>query len=196
MKKGMLLVSVAAAVMLQAGEAPASPETKSVAMEGVSYIKMLGKELKGELKKHLKQDPTGLQAAYFCSKSAQELTNKVNAKYPEGVRVYRTALKYRNPANKPDATDTKVMEQIEAQMKAGTFKKKPVVVEVNGKERVYVPLIVEKACLKCHGPAEKIGPKVKETIAKHYPQDMATGFTEGSLRGVIVAELPAKKSTN
>jgi hypothetical protein len=188
MKKGLILISLAAALSLGAAEQPVS-EQKAVAAEGVKYIKMLGKELKGELVKHLKEDPSGLQAAHFCSKSAQRFTHEVNAKFPGNVKVRRTALKYRNPANKPDATDLKVMEQMEAALKAGKFEKKPVVVKVGETERVYVPLLAQKACLKCHGPVEKIDPRVKETIAKNYPTDQAVGFQEGDLRGVIVAEI-------
>ena len=189
MKKSLLLISLAAATALSAAEATPAQDSKAVAMEGVKYIKMLGKELKSNLVKHIKQDPTGLQAAQFCAKSAQDLTKKVNEKFPPNVTVRRTALKYRNPEDKPDATDTKVMEKMLAEMKAGTFKKKPVVVQVGEAKRVYVPLLVEKTCLKCHGPAEKIDPKVREAIAKKYPQDMATGFNEGDLRGAVVAEI-------
>jgi hypothetical protein len=85
------------------------------------------------------------------------------------------------------------MEEMEAAMKAGTFKKKPMVVDVEGVKRVYVPLVVEKGCLKCHGPVEKIDPKVRETITKKYPDDKAIGFKEGDLRGVVVAEIAPEK---
>lgn len=184
MKKyiSLALVSVTVAVSAQSTDA-------DIAKEGVKYIKMLGKTLKGEMKKRMKDDPTGLQAAYMCSKSAQDITAKVNKKYPEGVRVYRTALKYRNEKNKPDATDIEVMKKFEEQMKNGSFKKKPIVVSVDSKNRVYVPLMTEKVCLKCHGNPQKMDAKVKETIASKYPNDKATGFKEGSLRGVIVAEM-------
>ncbi len=164
-----------------------------IAKEGVKYIKMLGGTLKAEVKKRMKDDPTGLQAAYLCSKSAQSITKDVNAKFPEGVRVYRTALKYRNEKNKPDATDIEVMKKLDAQIKMKDFKKKPVVVNLDDKYRVYIPLITQKLCLKCHGNPEKMDSKVKETISKNYPNDKATGFKEGSLRGVIVAEIKKDK---
>ena len=194
MKKSLVWLSLAAATTLMAAEAQApAQDKKAIAMEGVKYIKMLGKELKGNVKAKMKEDPTGLQAAYFCAKSAEDIEQKVAEKFPSNVKVRRTALKVRNPKNKPDATDVKVMEQMEAAMKAGTFKKKPMVVEVDGTNRVYVPLVVEKGCLKCHGPVEKIDPKVRETIAKKYPDDQAVGFKEGDLRGVVVAEIAPKK---
>lgn len=191
MKKFAFVLSIAAAVTLMAAEMPA--DKKGVAKEGVGYIKQLGKELKGNLKKYLKQDPSGLQAAYFCTKSAQELTRKVNAGFPSGITVRRTALKLRNPKNKADATDIEVMKKMQTAIEAGTFKKKPVVVEAGGKTRVYLPLLTQKACLKCHGPVAKINPKVRKLLREKYPKDQATGFKAGDLRGVIVAELPVEK---
>ncbi len=181
------------ALVLSATVAISAQNTDAnIAKEGVKYIKMMGKTLKGEMKKRMKDDPTGLQAAYMCSKSAQDITAKVNSKYPKGVRVYRTALKYRNEKNKPDATDIEVMQKINKQIEDGSFKKKPIVVKLDNKTRVYVPLITEKVCLKCHGDPKNMNEKVKQTISSKYPNDKAIGFKEGSLRGVIVAELPNK----
>jgi len=150
---------------------------------------MLGKEMKGEVKKRMKEDPTGLQAAYFCSKSAVDITKKVNENLPDGIAVYRTALKYRNPDNAPDATDTEVMNDMISQMKSGSFDKRPRLVSVGEKRRVYMPLIVGKACLKCHGDISKMDPKVVELMKKRYPEDRATGFAEGDLRRVMVSEI-------
>ena len=186
MKKSLVGMAVLGASILYASGDISRKEIS----EGVGYIKTLGKELKGEMKKRMKDDPTGLQAAYFCAKSADDITKKVNAAFPEGVRVYRTALKYRNPDNRPDATDKEVMEKMVEALKNGNFEKRAVAVEMeDGAKRVYVPLLTGKTCLKCHGEIEKIDPKVKETITKKYPEDKATGFKEGELRGVIVAEM-------
>jgi hypothetical protein len=194
MKKSFVLLSLAAATTIMAAEAQApAQDKKAIAMEGVKYIKMLGKELKGNVKAKLKKDPSGFEAATFCSQKAGEIAKKVGVQFPENVKVRRTALKYRNPDHKPDATDVKVMEEMQAAMQAGTFEKKPVVVAVDGINRVYVPLVVEKGCLKCHGPVEKIDPKVREVLAKKYPDDKAVGFKEGDLRGVVVAEIAPKK---
>ncbi len=198
MKKSLIVIP-SLLVMLNAGDIPpvepvqALQANKAVAMEGVKYIKILGKTLKSKLVKYLKADPTGLQAVYFCTKSASRLTKEVNAKFPSNIKVRRTALKYRNPNNKPDETDIKVMKELQSQIKAKTFKKKPIVVKVADTNRVYIPLITQKACLKCHGSKDQIDPKVQEIISKNYPKDLATGFKEGDLRGVVVAEIKDKK---
>jgi len=190
MKKSLIALSLIAA--LAVANETQTQEPSPVVKEGVKYIKMLGKALKGEVKKKLKEDPTGAKAAEFCADNASKIAKKVSSKFPEGVKVRRTALKYRNPDNKPDELDVKVMNQMLEAKKAGKFKAKPVVVDAGDKVRVYKPLIIDDVCLKCHGDTAKMDKKVKETIAKKYPKDKATGFKLYDLRGVIVAELPKK----
>ncbi len=160
-----------------------------VKQEGVKYIKMLGGALKKELKSHMKQDPSGLQALAFCTGSADIITKEVNAKLPKYATVRRTALKVRNDkVNTPDETDMKVMEAYEAKIKEGTFSPKDIeVVTVGDTTRVYKPLVTKKVCLKCHG--SDLSPKIADALKASYPNDHATGFKEGDLRGVIVAEI-------
>ena len=163
-------------------------EPASIKQEGVKYIKMLGGALKSELKKHLQADKTGLETINFCSTKAQAITAEVNEKLPKYAKIRRTALKVRNLANTPDDTDKKVMQSYEAKIKEGRFDPKDIeVVKVGDTYRVYKPLLAQKVCLKCHGT--NIDSKIAETIKKYYPKDQATGFKEGDLRGVIVAEI-------
>jgi len=162
-------------------------------MNGVKHIKILGKALKTNVGKRLKEDPTGLSAVKFCSVNAKDVAKKAMANFPSNITVRRTALKYRNPHNKPDATDTKVMQQIIDAMQAKTFDKKPVVVTMeDNTTRVYAPLMVEKACTKCHGDTAKMNPEVLKVIQEKYPNDKAIGFKEHDFRGVAVAEIHPK----
>lgn len=157
--------------------------------EGIKYIKMLGAALKTELQAHMKNDPTGLEALAFCTGSADRITQKVNAKLPAYAKVRRTALLVRNDkVNAPDAIDTKVMNAYKTAIDAKTFKPTDIkVVEEGETTRIYKPLITEAACLKCHG--ETLSPAIQEGLKSSYPHDKATMFKEGSLRGVIVAEI-------
>ena len=189
--KKILVVSLIS-VFVVATEPNSTNANMEVAKEGVKYIKMLGKALKQNVGKNLKEDPSGVQAAEFCSKKAKEIAKEVSKDFPKNIKVRRVALKYRNENNKPDSVDKKVLEEMEAALKAQTLKKKPKVVDVNGTKRVYVPLIVEKACTKCHGDLDKMNPKVKDIISKAYPNDKAVGFKVGDLRGAVVAEIAPK----
>ena len=157
--------------------------------EGIAAIKQLGGALKGELKAKMKEDPTGVAAAGFCIHNADQITKEINGKLPKNVSVRRASLKPRNSANKPDATDTTVMEAYNKAIASKTFDpKSPIKVVEEGKTiRVYKPLLTKAVCLKCHG--SDLSPEISTMIKENYPSDQATGFKEGDLRGVIVAEV-------
>ena len=167
----------------------AQAETPTVKQEGIGYIKMLGGTLKSELQAKMKEDPTGNAAATFCKESAEKLTKEVNTKLPEYASVRRTALKIRNTNNKADATDDKVMNAYVEAIEAKKYDPKDAirVVEEGDTTRVYKPLFVQKACLKCHGTT--VSPEISTLIKKGYPDDKAIDFEEGAFRGVIVAEI-------
>lgn len=187
MKKSLVLTSLICATVIYAGDTNA---TTAKVQEGVKYIKILGKTLKSNLKAEMKADKTGLKGMHFCSTKADELTKEVNIKLPKGVSVRRTALKLRADDNKADTIDINFMNEILSDMK--DKKKniaKPKLVETNDTYRVYKPLFIEPACMKCHGNNKTINPEVQKIITEKYPNDKAIGFKEGDLRGLIVAEM-------
>jgi hypothetical protein len=54
---------------------------------------------------------------------------------------------------------------------------------------------VEAPCLSCHGPREAIVPAVVSSLEARYPDDRATGYAAGDLRGALwaEAEVPAER---
>jgi len=183
MLRKILLCSIVIASQVNA------TDNSSSQLEGVKYIKMLGKTLKGNLQKEMKSDMSGLGAMHFCSQKADDLTKEVNSKLPKGTTIRRTALRYRNEANKPDAIDRETMQKILNDMNASkTNLGKPFIVDTNSSTRIYKALFVEKKCLKCHGAKKNISSDITKVIQSKYPNDLATGFKEGDLRGVIVVE--------
>jgi hypothetical protein len=65
-----------------------------------------------------------------------------------------------------------------------------VVVDLGDRVGVLRPLPTAATCTKCHGTVERLSPDVRDLLATAYPQDKATGFEEGDLRGFIWAEAP------
>jgi hypothetical protein len=51
------------------------------------------------------------------------------------------------------------------------------------------PLIAVPVCLNCHGPGETINPEVRKVLSARYPEDQATGFQDGDLRGAISVKI-------
>jgi len=52
------------------------------------------------------------------------------------------------------------------------------------------PITVVGLCTRCHGDPASFSPELRAAISKAYPDDRATGFAEGDLRGFFWAEVP------
>jgi len=183
MKIKMMALSIVAITSM------ASADNQTVAKEGAGYIKMLMEGLKAELMPPMKQDPSGVAAMGLCTTRAMKITHEVNDKLPKNVTLRRTALKLRNPENKADAIDIEVMNGFTKALEEKTLDlEKPLKVVNDGNTtRVYRALVTIPMCLQCHGT--NISKEVDGAIKTSYPKDEAIGFAEGTLRGVIVAEI-------
>ncbi len=149
--------------------------------QGLLHIKSFIGTLKPTLKSAMQDGPT--VGAGVCASLALQMTDDYNALTTD-TKVRRTALKYRNPKNKPDAIDTKVMNEL---VRRGDFK--PVTIDAGDHYRVYKPLQTKAECLVCHGDVSKVPEKVAAMTKRKYPKDLAVDFAEGEFRGAVVAEI-------
>ena len=80
------------------------------------------------------------------------------------------------------------MEVIEAykQSKENGEDLLPIVeIDLENKKHFYAPIIVQAKCLTCHGKVnETMTVKTDSIIKSIYPFDIATGYSEGDVRGV------------
>jgi hypothetical protein len=151
--------------------------------EGLLHIKGFMGTLQPTLKGALKQDKSSVTAMSACSSMALQMTDEYN-NVSSDVKIRRTALKYRNPKNKPDNIDKEVMYRLEA---VKDFK--PVAVDMGDRYRVYKPLKTGVTCLLCHAERDQMSSKIVNMIQKKYPNDLAVGFKLNDFRGVVVAEI-------
>lgn len=130
-------------------------------------------------------------AATVCADEAQGLTALVGGEM--GASVGRSSIKLRNPASAPPPW---VGEWLVAQgvRSAEGVTGIEAVVDAGGHRvaRVLRPIVVEEPCLKCHGAADALAPGVPELLAARYPNDNATGYAVGDLRGALWAEVEVK----
>lgn len=142
------------------------------------------------MKKMSEAGPAG--AVEECSRVAQKIARE---KEKENWRVRRVSLKFRNPENKPDPYEEKVLKKMEEMKKEGKLSWDYVnseIVEENGKKflRYMRPIFVGDFCLKCHGKEGEIPPDVREKIKKIYPEDKAINYSSGELRGAVSIRVP------
>ena len=65
-------------------------------------------------------------------------------------------------------------------------------VDENGKSvrRYMRALPTQPLCLACHGPAEQMKPAVVARLKALYPEDRATGYRVGEIRGAMTIRKP------
>ena len=149
--------------------------------EGKEIAQATGKTLAGHVKKAI-QEKGPFEAIEFCSLSAYPLTDSLSNLYQ--VKISRKAVKYRNPDNKANEKESKIIEGYVQQIETGK-KVKPQVLKEDGKIVFYAPIQLQHACLVCHGePQKEIPDTLYRHIKKLYPEDIAVDFKEGDLRGV------------
>ncbi|WP_259633504.1 DUF3365 domain-containing protein [Stieleria sedimenti] len=108
-----------------------------------------------------------------CSQEAVKIANEVGAEH--AVQIGRTGVRLRNPNNQAPPWAAALVEQ-----KVDT----PVfAVLSDDSAAALLPIKLQAQCLMCHGPEEQIVPEVQQKLAQLYPDDRATGFNEGELRG-------------
>lgn len=118
-------------------------------------------------------------AITFCNVHALALTDSLTSEY--NCLIHRVSDKYRNPANIPTVNDLEILAAM-----SSAKAMKPLVVSEDGQIVYYRPIkIVMPSCLRCHGSAGKeIDTKTLDIIREKYPNDLATGYKEGDLRGL------------
>lgn len=115
-----------------------------------------------------------------CSIEAPAIAKSVGSEH--NVRIGRTSHKLRNPDN----VGPEWVEPVVADRSASPrYFAGP-----DGALGVALPIVMGENCSKCHGPVDGIPQEVKDALAHAYPQDMATGFEVGDVRGWFWVEVP------
>jgi len=122
-------------------------------------------------------------AISVCQDEAPRIAQQVGA--DKGVKIGRTALKLRNSKNQPPGWAKDLLERSAAEP--------AFLANANGEFAALLPIKLQAQCLLCHGAREQIPAEVRIALSQRYPNDQATDFKEGDLRGWFWIEVPASK---
>lgn len=160
------------------------PETKMVVTESAKAKAIEAKDalfakLSGRLMEVMQSEGPA-KAIGVCSAEARQIAETIGKE--KGVVIGRTALKLRNKDNRaPSWAETLLSEEAT----------EPVFVDVNSKTAgALFPIKLKAKCLMCHGAEDSLDADVKAQLVLRYPDDRATGFEEGDLRGWFWVEVP------
>jgi hypothetical protein len=134
-------------------------------------------------------------AISVCRLEAPRIAKVVPARAERGDwTLGRTAMRVRNPVNRPSEWQTRGLE---AFARAVAENPKVDLAELEWHEihegvtfRYMRAIPMGGMCVTCHGPAESLASDVKAKLAEIYPEDEATDFSVGELRGAFVVTAP------
>jgi hypothetical protein len=184
-----ILVAVALAVCLAltaCSEAPAPqsslPEVAVSAALDAEAVKARGAEIllpfKQQLMQALQQGMAEgpVQAIDVCRVEAPAIAASLGT---DQVTIGRASHRPRNPANAPVDWQQGWLNHY-----LGSEDRAAGVTDLGDGRVAYVePIMTAPLCLACHG-AELAG-DVQDILTMHYPDDQATGFDVGELRGIF-----------
>ena len=135
------------------------------------------------------QEGGPVAAVEFCNIQALSLTQQVSEE--QGMRVFRTSRRLRNPNNAPDAAAQLALDWFEAQEeRTGTMPDAHVQALPDGSHRYYQAIRIGEPCLGCHGAMDALAPGIPDVLQRLYPDDAAVGYSVGDWRGILGIHLP------
>lgn len=123
-------------------------------------------------------------AAEFCSMNAYPLTDSLANEYK--IFLKRVSNKNRNPENTPSDLEKQILDAYEYSVEQGDELGSNVQFIRPGDTILFnKPIqITSELCLNCHGKASQISEEVQTVLKQEYPNDKATGYKLGDLRGM------------
>ncbi len=154
-------------------------------------------KLKGELQAAMKAGGP-INAIGVCHVTAPHIAEQVSSE--ADLNISRVSLKNRNPNNAVAAGSWQesVLTQFDASAAEGTDPSTleyAALEEIDGTPSyVYMKAIpTAELCLNCHG--SQLKPEVQAKISELYPDDKATGYQAGDIRGAFVITQPMLVAT-
>tara|TARA_R110002110_G_scaffold66978_1_gene182997 strand:- start:87259 stop:87900 length:642 start_codon:yes stop_codon:yes gene_type:complete len=174
------LAAALAAVLPVSASEENPPDTQL--KQAQTLVKAFVGQLQPQLKAALKNGgPT--YAIEVCANTAPAIADSLAQ--ASGWSVSRVSLQPRNPSRaQPDEWEKAILERFDERAAAGEA---PANINygatVDGRYRYMQAQGVQPICLTCHG--ETLSPDVAAALQQYYPDDTATGYTAGQLRGAI-----------
>ncbi|MEJ2482037.1 MAG: DUF3365 domain-containing protein [Gemmatimonadota bacterium] len=182
----LLALTLAGCVASCAGDSEVPFETqRRVREEGATAARALMGTLQANLVSSMEEGGP-VHAVEFCAGRALALTDSVARGLGEGISLKRVSDRQRNSVNAPDAAEMQALRHFErALAESGALPEDWVQRTQSGELRYYRPLVIAPPCLTCHGDPKEMDPAVVEVIRRTYPEDEATGYEVGDMRGLI-----------
>ena len=178
---GVLLAALTVAPSAIAGD------ERALEVEARGLAGEFAARLKPELQAAL-QEGGPVHAIGVCADKAPAIADALSAE--SGWLVKRVSLKARNASRAiPDRWEVAVLEALEKRREAGEPAAALNYSETTSSHFRYMQAqVVEGVCLTCHG--KELSADVRKALHEYYPDDTATAYDLGEVRGAISLSKP------
>lgn len=182
MRKTLAIILATATTLACAEPRDTDSNAAAVEAEARALVQQFVGQLKPQLQQAIAEGGAG-QATAVCANIAPALMDELSAS--SGWSVRRVSLQPRNAERGiPDAWEREVLERFSAQQAEGAAAQTlSYGAKVKGQYRYMQAQGVEPLCLMCHGT--ELAEPVRQALAEYYPDDSATGYSLGEVRGAI-----------
>ncbi len=187
----LALLAIAPAITSATADEPVQDDIEGWTATCRDAMGKLGKALKAELQAAVKAEGD-VGALRICNLEAVPITETISTE--DGLLIGRTSLKTRNPANIPDVWERSILEEFASRRESGEsatdLEAWTIITDEIGHRTFRYMRAIPTApmCLKCHG--RRLNDDIAAKIAELYPDDRATGFKAGDVRGAFTVMLP------
>ncbi|MCV6620689.1 MAG: DUF3365 domain-containing protein [Cellvibrionaceae bacterium] len=195
MIRQILLYSALASQAISASAFELSPKSAVIdpqqLEQALEFNQTISKALAGKLKKRLMAavKSGGLEAGIAqCKIAAPEISQQLQEEHPQVlISAGRTSLKTRNENNQASswqAEQLQAFDRIKSKGREAGVRYR--VLESKGKLAIesMSPIPTQGLCLNCHG--SQLNPSLSAKLNELYPNDKATGYSLGDIRGAFV----------
>jgi len=166
----------------------AEPPLAELEQEARAIVKRFGGTLKPSLLNAV-QTGGAASAIAVCEEQAPAIAKQLSQE--TGWRVRRVSLKARNASAEPDSFERGILQDFDARQTSGEPAQTLTHSGLTDDSYHFLQAQpVEPLCLVCHGPS--LAPDVEAALARHYPDDRATGYTLGQVRGAFSLSRPVE----
>ena len=148
--------------------------------KGAKLLQPFQQQLQSALQEGMREGP--VEAIRVCQLQAPEIVERVT---PGDIMMGRTSHRVRNPDNAP----LEWQEEILAHYLDNPGNFEPMQKRIDDTRVAHAqPIRTEGLCLSCHGT--DLDEDVQGKLDELYPEDEATGFSEGDFRGIFWVTMP------
>lgn len=136
------------------------------------------------------------KAITVCKEVAQSSTLNTSKTFSR-LHITRISSKPRNPENAASEFDLKTLNEWDQRM-ASSPKLPDASIKMKDANTAvfYKPIVTGEICLKCHGDPLTLPVELKEKLHSLYPNDLATGYKTGEIRGAFRVEFPLQQKND